>query len=303
MKPNLLAAACCIALPFAAFAQDAAAPAIDPLTLATDTDWRELDPENTLVLKIARAGAPDVAAGTVVIEMAPEFAPNHVARVKELARQGFYEDRTFHRVIDDFMAQAGGLPGNEEGGPAPLPDLEAEFTARLGPDRMPVPAEPARDGAKGVTEAGFLDGFPVAYQPAAQAMVSIDGKRDVWMLHCAGAVAAARTADPNSGNFQFYINRGHSPWLDADYTVWGRVRDGQDDVMAITAGEPVARPDTILSLDVAADLPEEERPDVQVLRTESDAFAAIIAQARTEALSSGLPLDVCEIEVPARPAP
>lgn len=285
------------------------AAALPAAACAQEGDWRPLDPQNTLVLEIQKAPVtqddllrPQTA--TVVIELAPEFAPNHVARIKALARQGFYDGRTFHRVIDDFMAQAGGIPGDPTGGESPLPDLQSEFVMRAGPEVTAVKAQDARQldprsGNSPVTEAGFLNGFPVGYQPAAQAMVSADGKRDMWLLHCPGAVAGARTSDPNSANFQFYINRGESPWLDSQYTVWGRVRAGQDAVMALKVGEPVAQPDTIRRLRIAAELPEAERPQIEVMRTESPAFAQIVEAARTAA---GGDINVCEIEVPTRAA-
>lgn len=78
------------------------------------------DPENTLFL--------DLEAGRVVIELLPEVAPQHVDRIKTLARQGFYDGVIFHRVIDDFMAQTGDPTGTGRGGSS-LPDLPAEFSA------------------------------------------------------------------------------------------------------------------------------------------------------------------------------
>jgi peptidylprolyl isomerase len=284
-------------LPCAAMAQD------------SDGDWRALDPQNTLVLEIQKAPASQAEllrpqTSTVVIEMAPDFAPNHVARMKALARQGFYDGRTFHRVIENFMAQAGGIPGDPTGGDSPLPNLQSEFVLRAGPDVVPVKAQDARQldprrGNSPVTEAGFLDGFPVAYQPAAQAMVSADGKRDVWIAHCPGTAAAARTSDPNSANFQFYLTRGEAAWLDSQYTAWGQVRAGMDGVMGLKVGEPVVQPDTIRRLRVAADLPEAERPQIEVMRTDSAAFAQIIADARAAA---GGDINVCDIPVPTRAA-
>jgi len=79
-----------------------------------------LDPENTIVMELK--------TGPVTIALKPEVAPNHVARVKELARQGFYDGIVFHRVIPDFMAQTGDPTGTGTGG-SDLPDLKAEFSA------------------------------------------------------------------------------------------------------------------------------------------------------------------------------
>src|ERR1700685_1529360 len=79
-----------------------------------------LDPENTLYL--------DLPDGRVVIQMRPDLAPNHVARIKELVRQGFYDGVVFHRVIDGFMAQTGDPTGTGMGG-SDLPNIPAEFTS------------------------------------------------------------------------------------------------------------------------------------------------------------------------------
>ncbi len=77
------------------------------------------DAENTIYL--------DLKQGRVVIQLFPDLAPGHVARIKQLARQGFYDNTPFHRVIDGFMAQGGDPSGTGTGG-SPLPDLKAEFT-------------------------------------------------------------------------------------------------------------------------------------------------------------------------------
>ncbi|MBC00313.1 MAG: peptidylprolyl isomerase [Rhodobacteraceae bacterium] len=77
------------------------------------------DPENTLYL--------DLKDGRVVIRLRPDLAPNHVERIKTLARDGFYDGIVFHRVIDGFMAQTGDPTGTGMGG-SDLPDLKAEFS-------------------------------------------------------------------------------------------------------------------------------------------------------------------------------
>jgi peptidylprolyl isomerase len=78
------------------------------------------DPENTLLLQLKD--------GTVTIQLRPDLAPNHVARIKELTRKGFYNGIVFHRVIDGFMAQTGDPTGTGAGG-SDLPDLKAEFNS------------------------------------------------------------------------------------------------------------------------------------------------------------------------------
>ncbi|KHJ52961.1 peptidylprolyl isomerase [Aureimonas altamirensis] len=150
--------------------------------------------EDTLVLETSK--------GQVVIELRPDLAPNHVARIKELAREGFYDGVVFHRVIDGFMAQTGDPTGTGTGG-SDKPDLKAEFSS-----------EP----------------------------------------HERGTVSAARTANPNSANSQFFICFDRAPWLDKQYSVWGKVVEGMDVIDKIKRGEPVRDPDSIKTMRVAADL-------------------------------------------------
>ncbi|WP_062202631.1 peptidylprolyl isomerase [Aureimonas sp. AU12] len=152
------------------------------------------NPEDTLVLETTK--------GRVVIKLRPDLAPGHVARVKELAREKFYDGVVFHRVIDGFMAQTGDPTGTGTGG-SDKPDLKAEFSSES---------------------------------------------------HKRGTVSAARTANPNSANSQFFICFERAPWLDKQYSVWGEVIEGMDVVDQIKKGEPVRDPDAITTLRVAADI-------------------------------------------------
>ncbi|MDR0252408.1 MAG: peptidylprolyl isomerase [Brucellaceae bacterium] len=164
------------------------------------------DPENTLVLETTK--------GTVAIELYPDLAPGHVARIKELAREGAYDGVVFHRVIDGFMAQTGDVKFGKQGsssfnpsragmGGSDKPDLKAEFTNTK---------------------------------------------------HVRGTCSMARSQNPNSANSQFYICFADAPWLDRQYSVWGQVIEGMDNVDKIKRGEPVTDPDSITSAKIAADL-------------------------------------------------
>jgi cyclophilin family peptidyl-prolyl cis-trans isomerase len=150
------------------------------------------DPENTLVM--------DMTHGRVVIELLPQVAPGHVARIKELAREGFYDGVVFHRVIEGFMAQTGDPTGTGMGGSGKK--LKAEF------NKVP---------------------------------------------HNRGTVSMARAQSPDSGDSQFFICFDDAPFLNQQYTVWGRVIEGMDNVDKIKRGEPVSNPDKIITLRVAAD--------------------------------------------------
>ena len=152
------------------------------------------DLENTLVM--------ETTAGTVKIKLRPDLAPNHVNRIKELSREGFYDGVVFHRVIEGFMAQGGDPTGTGTGG-SDKPDLAAEFN---------------------------------------------DGH------HGRGACSMARSMNPNSANSQFFICFDDASFLNGQYTYWGEVIEGMENVDKIKRGEPVSDPDKIITSRVAADL-------------------------------------------------
>lgn len=152
------------------------------------------DAENALIIETTK--------GKVVIEMRPDLAPKHVERIKQLAREGFYDGVAFHRVIDGFMAQTGCPHGTGTGGSS-YDNLPAEFNA-----------EP----------------------------------------HVRGICSMARATPPNSANSQFFICFDDARFLDRQYTVWGKVIEGMENVDQIKRGEPVQDPDRMISVKVAADV-------------------------------------------------
>jgi len=150
-------------------------------------------PDDTMILETSK--------GKVVIGLRPDLAPLHVARIKELVREGFYDGIVFHRVIDGFMAQTGCPEGTGTGGSGQK--LKAEFNA-----------EP----------------------------------------HVRGTVSMARAGDPNSGDSQFFICFDDATFLDRQYTAWGNVIEGMENVDKIKRGEPVRDPDKIVKATIAADM-------------------------------------------------
>lgn len=256
-----------------AFAQRAPDPA----------KWRVLDPDNTLYI--------DTAGGRIVVELYPEIAPGHVARVKELARKGFYDNLTFHRVINNFMAQTGDPKGDGTGG-SEMPDLRAEFTFRRGADLPFIQAS-----QQGGTVQGFYKALPIESQPDAQMAVTRDNKVRAWGLHCPGVASMARAQDFNSANSQFFLMRAPYPTLDAQYTVWGRVVWGEETVQAIKVGEPPENPDRMLQVRVAADMSADERAPIYLMRTDSADFREVVDRTRRE---RGADFSVCDVDVPVR---
>ena len=260
-----------------------------------DAAWRDLDAENTIYV--------ETDFGRIVVELAPEFAPNHVERMKTLSRNLFYNRLVWHRVMDGFMAQGGGAANNRAHA-TDLPPMNAEFTIRRGGEMQISELQDRVINARAlpqIAKAGFWNGFQAGTQALAAAGLMGDGRVDSWLLHCQGAASMARTTDPNSARSQFYLTRGDANHLNAQYTVWGRIRYGQAAVDALrvgTLGETVGfEPDVIRSMRVAADLPEAQRTRVQVLDTNSTAFTTYLDTLRN---GSGELPDVCDITVPTR---
>lgn len=257
-------------LPACAEAVDGAwsfeAPA-DPA--ASPEEWRPVDPERLFIFNTNK--------GRILIEAFPEVAPNHVAHFAAIIRSGDYSGTSFHRVINDFMAQGGDVFALK-GRPSSEPNVKGEFTFRRDVTRLPLEAT---IGPEDSAKHGYFHGFPIQTQPSFFAEMSVDGLVESSIPHCASVVSTARTDDPNSANGQFFLMRGYAPHLDRLYTSWGRVIDGQDVVMSLKPGSPqnngsVTNPDILTSTSIAADLPEAERPKAYVLRTDTDAFRAAL---------------------------
>lgn len=246
--------------------------------------WRPVDPKNLFIFETTK--------GRILIEAFPDIAPKHYAQFFALIHSGDLDGTTFHRVIDDFMAQGGDVWAKKGEDPG-WPGIPGEFTIRRDVTKMPLEAA---IGPEDTAKNGYIKGFPILTQPSFFAEMSADGFVSTSIPHCRGVVSTARTDDPNSGDTQFFLMREHSPHLDKNYTAWGRVIDGQDIVKALKKGAPgsgtVTDPDLLTSARVAADLPEKSRPKAWVLRTDTEAFA-------TELATKG-EVDVCDL--PAIPA-
>lgn len=265
---------------------------------APDNAWRDVDPQNTILI--------DTDHGKIAVELFPKVAPNHVERIKTLSRQKFYDFITFHRVIDGFMNQTGDPKGDGTGN-SDLPDLNAEFTFRR-PTTMPVTLVGARlvdpkNPNSGEIGVGFYKSLPVATQPSSQAMLTKDGKVEAFGIHCAGVTSMARSGE-NTGNSQFFLMRGASPWLDTQYSIWGNTVMGREHLTKFKVGtkgqDEGFVPDKMNSVRVLADVPKSERPKIQVLKTSSPAFKTFMG---TYKKADGSYPDICDISVPTRVKP
>ena len=141
----------------------------------------------------------NLEVGPVTIRLRPDLAPGHVARISELADEGFYDGVVFHRVIDGFMAQGGDPTGRGTGG-SKKPNLKSEFSRQK---------------------------------------------------HVRGVCSMARTSDPHSANSQFFICLDDASFLDGQYTVWGEVIEGMENVDKLPKGEPPRSPGKIVSMRTA----------------------------------------------------
>lgn len=252
------------------------------LMAAAPADWRPIDPENTLVIETTK--------GRVIVELRPEFAPKGVARVKQLAREGVYDGLQFHRVIDGFVAQTGN-PDNRDGGTSAHPDLPPEFSFRIPPEAAVVAVE--RSDAR----EGFVGATPFQAVSAAEQARQSDPRLRGWGAYCPGVVGMGRQADPATANSEIFFMRAPARRLDHEYTVVGRVLTGMEAIRTVATGEPPKVPDLMLKARIAADLPEAERPRLEVMNAAGPAFQAKLAALKAD---KGAAFSVCDVEVPTR---
>ncbi len=265
------------------------------LEASTAADWRRPDPGRTLYLELD--------TGRVVIELAPAFAPRHVDNILKLARGGYYDGLPILRVQDNFVVQWGDPDAGDEDKRRPVGDAEralpAEFTR---PDTADLRFTrlPDRDGF--ALDVGFVDGFPAAR-----------GGGRAWLAHCYGTLGVGRDNDPNSGGgTELYVVIGHAPrQLDRNITVAGRVLQGMDLLASLPRGReamgfhadreahvPIRR------VRVAADVPAAERSAIEVLRTDTPTFEALVESRRNRRdewykFPAGH-IDLCNVPLPVR---
>ena len=293
----LLLAACWLAVAGVVAADDSrAGPTMSEVHAASKpSDWRPLDPESTLYLQMA--------TGRVVIELAPAFAPQHAANIRTLVRQGYFDGLAIYRSQDNFVVQWGG-PDSKRGPGKARATLPPEFTVEWTPE-LPFTRLPDVDGYAPVV--GFSGGFPVGADPQT---------RRAWLAHCYGMVGAGRDNDVETGNgAELYVVIGHAPrQLDRNIALVGRVVRGMELLSALPRGtEPLgyyAKPEQhvpIGSVRLAADLPTEERERLEVMRTDTPTFAALIESRRNRRddwykVPAGH-VDLCNVPIVARPTP
>ena len=264
------------------------------LSASSPADWRRPDPNETLYVELP--------AGRVVIELAPAFAPLHVANIKTLARAHYFDGLGVIRVQDNYVAQWGD-PDNRHPLPAGIGKLAPEFDSALSTS---LPFTRLADGDVYAPQVGFTDGFPVAHSPALRRM---------WLTHCYGMVGVGRDLDVESGSgAELYVVIGHAPrHLDRNVALVGRVLKGAELLSGLPRGSAemgfYAKSEAALpikSIRVAADVPAAERSDLEVFRTDTAAFASLIESRRNRPeeffkVPAGR-IDLCNVPIPVREA-
>ncbi|WP_394780329.1 peptidylprolyl isomerase [Undibacterium sp.] len=236
----------------------------DLVKASTAADWRPLDSENTLYL--------DVPQGRVVIELAPNFAPKHAANIKALVREHYFDGLTILRSQDNYVVQWGDADGKKEIKTAKK-TLPEEFTVKYAAS-LPFTRLPDADGY--APQTGIANGFPAGRDPKT-------GR--AWLAHCYGMVGAGRDNDADSGGgAELYVVTGHAPrHLDRNVTLVGRVMQGIELLSSLPRGtgplgfyEKPEQQVPIKAIRVAADVPEAERTRLEVIRTDTPTYKAIV---------------------------
>ena len=263
---------------------------------ASDSDWRSVEQENLLYMEHAR--------GTVVFELAPAFAPNVIANIKQLIAEAYFDGLAIIRVQDNYVVQWGDPLAGKEGARSlgkAKSKLEPEFfREREGLDIQPLESRDAY-----TEEVGFVDGFAVGS----------DGQR-AWLTHCYGMLGVGRDYAFDSGNgAELYVVTGHAPrHLDRNVTLIGRVLSGVESLSSLPRGsgflgfyESEAEHVKISSMRIGDDIAAQRQRHFQVMRTDSQTFRDYV-QSRTFRKESWFAdeagrIEICNVQVPVRELP
>jgi peptidylprolyl isomerase len=289
---SLLLATAAVLVTGAAPAKKLPTPA-DIVAAAPASAWKTIPADDLLVMDLANGGR-------IVIQLAPAFAPVHVANIRALARANYWSGATVYRVQDNYVAQWGHNDSEKPWPSGVRPKPPTEYTrplrglsiARLG---SPDPYAPA---------AGFVDGWPVAYSP-----------RGRWadLVHCYGSVGAGRDLSPDTGTgAELYAVIGQAPrQLDRNIALVGRVIDGIDRLSTLPRGTEAlgfykdkAQDVPIASVRLASEMPAAERPSYEYMDTRSASFARYL-QVRANRhddfyIRPAGGVDLCNVQVPVR---
>ncbi|MBS0194910.1 MAG: peptidylprolyl isomerase [Proteobacteria bacterium] len=265
---------------------------------APATAWRELDPNDTLYMQLP--------GGRVVIELAPQFAPQHVANIRTLAREHWFDGLSINRSQDNFVVQWGD-PNAGEKDAKPLGEARSHLPAEFSVAAKGLHFHRLKDSDGYAAKVGFVDGFPAGEDA--------HGSR-AWLAHCYGTVGAGRDMAPDSSTgAELYVVTGQAPrQLDLNITTVGRVVKGMELLSVIARGtgplgffEKSEQRVPIASIRLAADVPVSERTPLQVLRTDTPTWDAMVESKRNRRddwyVHPAGHIDLCNVPIPTRAPP
>jgi peptidylprolyl isomerase len=287
-----------MSLTLAFLAASAAPPAAahpsmtEVLKASTPADWRPLDPNNTLYVELP--------GGRVVIELAPRFAPLHVANIKTLVRAHYFDSLSIIREQDNYVAQWGD-PDNRHPIPAGVGKIAPEFDS---PSQSDMPFTRLPDGDVYAPQVGFSEGLPVARSPSLHR---------TWLAHCYAMVGVGRGLEADSGSgAEMYVVIGHAPrHLDRNVALVGRVVKGVELLSSLPRGSAemgfytkTEAPTPIKSIRLEADVPATQRSNLEVIRTDTATFTALIESRRNRPedffkVAAGH-IDLCNVPIAVR---
>ncbi len=270
----------------------------DILAASKAEDWRTVNPEQAIQMELP--------GGKVLIELATAFAPAHAANIVKLTRAGYFDGLAVIRSQENYVSQWGDAEEEEAKArkkPDDLAKAPAEFDRPL--KGLKFTALPERD--TWAARVGFVDGWPVAIDPK---------KGRAWLTHCNSIVGAARGNEPDSSDGSgLYAIIGHAPRaLDLNITTVGRVLQGMDKLSSLPRGtgalgfyEKAEERTPITRVRVLADIPEAERPRLQVLRTDTATWQAWLNSRRFRGggwfVHEPAKVELCGALPPVRTAP
>ena len=257
-----------------------------------EIQWRQLELQNTILMTLPQ--------GKVVVELTPQFSPNHVARFKTLAQEDFYQNTSFYRVIEGFVAQAGPKDGSDKDKSITKLAIEDQWTTNKSFSFTPVQQQDLF-----AEQTGFKDGFAIGYSAKEQ---------KAWLTHCPGTLAMARETGKDTATSHFYFSIGQAPrYLDRNMTIFGRVVYGMEHIQSIKRTSTIegefavdSRDHTkIIDIQLMSELPKAQQLIIEVEDTGSEGFAKRLVKTRhrdNDFFYHKPPpvLDVCQIVVRSR---
>jgi peptidylprolyl isomerase len=236
--------------------------------------------------------------------MAPAFAHQHVANVRALAREKYFDGLFIYRVQDNYVVQWG---DPDEKNPRSIKTAKARLAAEFSRPSAGLHFNTLPEKDVYAPEVGFVDGFPAAR----------DGQKgSTWLAHCYAMVGAGRDDDADSGGgTELYAVIGHAPrHLDRNVTLFGRVLQGIELLSSLPRGpapmgfyEQASLRLPIGSIRVAADVDPAQRTNIEVMRTDTATFDKIIESRRNRRdVWTKVPagsIELCNVPLPARVKP